>query len=190
MIEELSIDLSAARHAVDTVLGATRPNDPPLAIAVVDPSGNMVYLLRQDGASAIDVRNAERKAYTAAFIGRDTALWRLQILHDGRSVADWANPNLTTIHGGWTLRRASQVIGGIGVSGSANEDRDEQLALRGAEPLAQLAVDEWRKRRDPRPIRERQGSPHPLIKPLPQGEREQLSASASPLRGRGRAERG
>ncbi len=158
MIEQLCIDLSAARHATETVLRAVRPNDPPLAVAVVDASGHMVYLVRQDGASAIDVRNAERKAYTSAFIGRDTALWRLQILHDGRTVADWANPNLTTIHGGWTLRRASQVIGGIGVSGSANEDRDEQLALRGAEALAQLAVDEWRKKRDPRPIRERSGA--------------------------------
>ena len=99
--------------------------------------------------------DAERKAYTAAYIGRDTSMWRLQILHDGRTVADWANPNLTTIHGGWTLRRAGQVIGGLGVSGSGDEDRDEQLALKGAEAAAQLAVGEWRKKRDPRPIRDR-----------------------------------
>jgi len=105
--------------------------------------------------SQITVRNAERKGFTAAYIGRDTALWRLQILHDGRTVADWANPNLTTIHGGWTLRRASQVIGGLGVSGSGDEDRDEQLALKGAEAIAQLAVDEWRAQRDPRRIRDR-----------------------------------
>ena len=115
----------------------------------------MVYQIRQDGASAVDVRDAERKAYSAAYIGRDTSVWRLQILHDGRTVADWANPNLTTLHGGWTLRRASQVIGGIGVSGSGDEDRDEQLALKGAEAAAQLAVDEWRTRRDPRRIRDR-----------------------------------
>jgi glc operon protein GlcG len=155
VIEQFNISLASARVAVDAVLKAARSSDAPLAVAVVDSSGHVVYLTRQDGAWAVDVRNAERKAYTSAFIGRDTALWRLQILHDGRTVADWANPNLTTLHGGWTLRRASQVIGGIGVSGSGNEDRDEQLALKGAEALAQLAVDEWRKRRDPRPIRDR-----------------------------------
>ena len=154
MIEQLSVSLSEARLAVDAVLAAARASE-TLAVSVVDGSGQMVYQVRQDGASAVDVRNAERKAYTAAFIGRDTALWRLQILHDGRTVADWSNPQLTTIHGGWTLRRASQVIGGLGVSGSGNEDRDEVLALRGAEALAQLAVDEWRTKRDPRPIRER-----------------------------------
>jgi uncharacterized protein GlcG (DUF336 family) len=76
-------------------------------------------------------------------------------MHDGRTVADWSDPKMTTIHGGWTLRRASQVIGGLGVSGSGHEDRDEQLALKGAEALAQLAVDEWRTRRDPRRIRDR-----------------------------------
>jgi uncharacterized protein GlcG (DUF336 family) len=155
VIQQISIGLADARIAVDAVLGAARQNEAPLAIAVVDGDGNMIYQVRQDGASAVDVRNAERKAVTAAYIGRDTSVWRLQILHDGRTVADWSNPNLTTIHGGWTLRRASQVIGGLGVSGSGNEDRDEQLALKGAEALAQLAVDEWRTRRDPRPIRER-----------------------------------
>jgi uncharacterized protein GlcG (DUF336 family) len=155
VIQQLSISLTDARLVVHAVLQAARPNDGPLAVAVVDGTGNMVYLVRQDGAPGLVVRTAERKAYTAAFIGRDTSMWRLQIRHDGRTVADWANPNLTTIHGGWTLRRAGQVIGGLGVSGSGDEDRDEQLALKGAEAAAQLAVDEWRTKRDPRRIRDR-----------------------------------
>src|SRR4051794_20207455 len=155
MIAALNVSLAEARIAVDAILKSARANEKPLAIAIVDSEANPVYLLRQDGASAVDVRNAERKAHTAAYIGRDTAPWRLQILHDGRTVADWSNPNLTTIHGGWTLRRSSQVIGGLGVSGSGDEDRDEQLALKGAEALAQIAVDEWRTKRDPRIIRDR-----------------------------------
>ena len=154
-ISQLSVSLEDARVAVDAVLRSVRANDAPIAVSVVDERGDMVFLIRQDGASAVDVRDAERKAFTAAYIGRDTSMWRLQILHDGRTVADWANPSLTTLHGGWTLRRASQVIGGIGVSGSGDEDRDEQLALKGAEAAAQLAVDEWRKRRDARRIRDR-----------------------------------
>ena len=155
MIQQLSISLADACMATDAILKGARNTDGPLAVSIVDNAGNMVYQIRQDGAAAVDVRNAERKAYTAAYIGRDTSVWRLQILHDGRTVADWSNPNMTTLHGGWTLRRASQVIGGLGVSGSGHEDRDEQLALRGAEALAELAVAEWRTKRDPRPIRER-----------------------------------
>jgi uncharacterized protein GlcG (DUF336 family) len=155
LISLLSVSLADARLAVEAVLRSARADERPLAVCVVDPAGNVVYQLRQDGSAAVDVRNAERKAYTAAYIGRDTSMWRLQILHDGRTVADWANPALTSLHGGWTLRRASQVIGGLGVSGSGDEDRDEQLALKGAEAAAALAVADWRTRRDPRPIRER-----------------------------------
>jgi uncharacterized protein GlcG (DUF336 family) len=155
--QQFSIGLADARLAVESLLASTRAGELPLAVCVVDAAGTPVYEVRQDGVSAAEVRNAERKAYTAAFIGRDTSMWRLQIRHDGRSVADWANPQLTTLHGGWTLRRASQVIGGLGVSGSGNEDRDEQLALRGAEAAAQIAVDEWRQKRDPRRIRDRTG---------------------------------
>jgi uncharacterized protein GlcG (DUF336 family) len=142
------ISLRDAQVAVDAVLGGTRRGEAPLAVAVVDADGNMVYLVRRDGAAAVDVRNAERKAYTAAYIGRDTSVWRLQIRHDGRTVADWSNANLTTLHGGWTLRRDGQVVGGLGVSGAVDEDRDEQLALKGAEALAQLAVDAWRRKRN------------------------------------------
>ena len=155
MIQRRSIGLADAQVAVAAVLEAARPSDGALAIAVVDDDGNMVYQVRQDGAGPVQVRAAERKAYTAAYIGRDTSMWRLQIRHDGRTVADWANPQLTTLHGGWTLRRSSQVIGGLGVSGSGDEERDEQLALRGAEAAAQLAVDAWRTQRDPRRIRDR-----------------------------------
>ena len=155
MIAQLAVGLAEARTAVDAILKAKRSRDGALAMCVVDGGGNVVYLQREDGTSAVEVRNAERKAFTAAYIGRDTSVWRLQITHDGRTVADWANPMLTTLHGGWTLRRASQVIGGLGVSGSGDEDRDEVLALRGAEALAELAVAEWRTLRDPRPIRER-----------------------------------
>jgi uncharacterized protein GlcG (DUF336 family) len=97
VIQQLSIGLSEARLAADAVIGAARPGDSPLAVCVVDPSGTVVYQVRQDGTRPVDVRNAERKAYTATFIGRDTSMWRLQIRHDGRTVADWANPALTTL---------------------------------------------------------------------------------------------
>lgn len=146
MLTLLSIGLAEARLGVEAALASARASDGPLAVSVVDSGGAVVYQVRQDGAGPLDVRNAERKAMTAAYIGRDTSMWRMQIRHDGRSVADWANPQLTTLHGGWTLRRDGQVVGGLGVSGSGDEDRDEQLALKGAEALAQLAVDAWRAR--------------------------------------------
>lgn len=151
MITNLTISLEDAKTAVSAALAAAKPDDGPIAVCVTNENGDPAYLVRQDGASATTVRNAERKAYTAAFIGRDTSVYRAQLAHDGRTVADWADAMITTLHGGWTLRRGSQVIGGIGVAGSGGEDRDERLALAGAEAAAQLAVDAWREQRKPRP---------------------------------------
>ena len=147
MHTNLTVSLDDARLAADAALAAAKPGDGPIAVAVTSEAGDVAYLVRQDGASAVDVRNAERKAYTAAFIGRDTSVYRAQLAHDGRTVADWADERVTTLSGGWTLRRESQVIGGIGVAGSGGEDRDERLALAGAEAAARLAVDAWRARR-------------------------------------------
>ena len=151
MFNEITVGVDDAKIAIDAALTAARPNDGPVAVAVTDEAGEVVFLTRQDGATAVDVRNAERKAFTAAFIGRDTAIYRLQIAHDGRTVADWSNPKITTLHGGWTLRRQSQVIGGIGVSGTGDEERDERLALAGAEAAAQISVNVWLTKRDARP---------------------------------------
>ena len=151
MITNLTISLEDAKTTVSAALAAAKPDDGPIAVCVTNENGDPAYLVRQDGASATDVRNAERKAYTATFIGRDTSVYRAQLAHDGRTVADWADAMITTLHGGWTLRRGSQVIGGIGVAGSGGEDRDERLALAGAEAAAQLAVDAWREQRKPRP---------------------------------------
>ena len=137
-----SISLEDAERAISAATAAARPSEAPFAIAVVDENGDLVRLERRDGASATDVRNAERKAYTAAFIGRDTVIYRQQISHDGRTVADWSNDGITTLHGGLTLHRASQVIGGIGVSGTGDEDRDERLALAGAEAMVKPECDE------------------------------------------------
>ena len=136
-----SIGIRDAETAAAAAMAAARPSEAPFAIAIVDENGDLVHLVRRDGATSTDVRNAERKAYTAAFIGRDTVIYRQQIAHDGRTVADWSNDRITTLHGGLTLHRASQVIGGIGVSGTGDEDRDERLALAGAEAMVKAECD-------------------------------------------------
>ena len=147
MLTNPTVSLEDAVFAASAALAAAKQGDAPIAVCVTNENGDTVYLVRQDGTSAVDVRNAERKAYTAAFIGRDTSVYRAQLAHDGRTVADWADERVTTLSGGWTLRRESQVIGGIGVAGSRDEDRDERLALAGAEAAARLAVDAWRAQR-------------------------------------------
>lgn len=130
-----TLEIEDAQRAIDAILAKGVSAKNPFAVAIVDESGEIVLMIRQDGTPASDVLNAERKAYTASYIGRDTSIYRQQIAHDGRTIADWSNNKITTLHGGLTLHRKSQVIGGIGVSGTGDENEDEKLALVGAEAL-------------------------------------------------------
>ena len=166
-----TIGLEDAQRAVDAAMAAASASERPFAVAVVDENGELVYLERKDGASATAVRNAERKAYTSAYIGRDTLIYRQQIMHDGRTVADWSNAGITTLHGGLTLHRASQVIGGIGVSGTGDEDRDERLALAGAEAMVKPAGDARLQDAALRPVFRSAPGPHPHPNLLPSREK-------------------
>jgi glc operon protein GlcG len=133
---KLSVSFENARAAASATLAAATAADGTIAVAVVDENGDPMYMGRMDGTPAADVQLAMRKAYTSAFIGRDTSFYHGQITKDGRTVADWADPMVTSQHGGVTLKADGQVIGGIGVSGSGDEDRDEQLASLGAATIA------------------------------------------------------
>ena len=128
--QKQSVSLASARAGVGATFDAAGADDKPIAVAVVDENGDPVYMARMDGTPAADVRLAMRKAYTAAFIGRDTRAYLAQITEDGRTLADWADPMMTTLLGGLTLKAGRRVVGGIGVSGNGGE-RDEALARAG-----------------------------------------------------------
>jgi uncharacterized protein GlcG (DUF336 family) len=125
--QKQSISLVSARGAVAASIDAVGANDGPIAVAVADENGDPIFMSRMDGTAAADVRLAMRKAYTAAFIGRDTKSYLAQITEDGRTLADWADPMMTSLLGGLTLKAGGRVVGGIGVSGNGAE-RDEALA--------------------------------------------------------------
>lgn len=125
-----SIGIEEARRAVAATLGAMVARDKPIAVVVADENGEPVYAERMDGATANDLRQAERKAYTAAFMARDTRGYREQLLHDGRTLADWSDPMMTTLTGGLTIGERRAVFGAIGVHGNSAV-RDEQLARVG-----------------------------------------------------------
>ena len=68
MITKHTITMEQARRAVAATLAALEPGDKPVAVVVADEHGEPIYAERMDGATANDMRQAERKAYTAAFM--------------------------------------------------------------------------------------------------------------------------
>jgi len=133
MYQRDCISLEEARLAAETVLKeAAKKPDKPIAVAVVDDRGDLVYFARLDGAWPLFVRMAINKAYTAVTFGRHTSEWAERQKQFEREVATWGDSKLTTIAGGLVFKNASGTkLGAIGVSGYPSPDEDEEVAYLG-----------------------------------------------------------
>ncbi|MDE0029337.1 MAG: heme-binding protein [Deltaproteobacteria bacterium] len=100
-------------------------------IAVVDGSGVLMYLERPDDQPVNSVDMATGKARTAAFRERPSSSLEARVKERPGFLT---YPNAIAVTGGVPLIYQGQCVGGVGVSGIA--DDDEVVAKAGAEALA------------------------------------------------------
>src|SRR5215813_8040292 len=99
-------------------------------IAIVDSGGHLLYLERPDRQSPNSVDIATLKARTAAYRERPSSALQERV----KERPGWLMfPNSLPIAGGVPLFHGDECVGGIGVSGIA--DDDELVAQAGAEAL-------------------------------------------------------
>lgn len=106
----------------------------PVAVAVVDTAGDLVYFACMDGTGPDPRRYAIRKAYTAAKVACDTSVFAERLQASGMDLGLLDDPQLITFTGGVCLRSEAGIVGGIGVSGHEGEE-DERLANVGRTAL-------------------------------------------------------
>lgn len=119
----------AAQAAVDAATAVAAARGLSITVVVLDDAAVPTRLSRMNGARALSVDLATRKAETAAFTGRATHEWA-GMLRDDEDLARSAlasMPGLVLFGGGVPVHRFDAVIGAIGVSGAA-QDEDQQLA--------------------------------------------------------------
>ncbi len=135
MTEEKTLGLEEARKIVEAILEATRKSEGrPMAAAVVDIAGDLIYFARMDGAAPVTATMAINKAYTVIRWGRDTIVSH-KMIKDGRDVAWFGDSRLAPIPGGVAIRsRDNTIIGAVGTSGriALEPMGDEELARIGA----------------------------------------------------------
>ncbi len=125
-----NISLDAAKKIVaEAVVYAKANNAPGGAIAVVDAGGNLVYLEKLDNTFAAASEVAIRKANTAALFKAPSSKLENSI-NSGRQAL--ITVGHTFLQGGIPIIFDGQVIGAIGVSGSASAQQDEDVANAGA----------------------------------------------------------
>jgi glc operon protein GlcG len=129
--ERKALTLEGARQIMATAIGeARRLKAPGGVIAVVDDGGNLMALERLDGTFAAGANISIGKARTAAIFKRPTKAFE-DIIKNGRT-AMVALSDFTPLQGGIPILVGEEVVGGIGVSGAASAQQDEELALAGA----------------------------------------------------------
>jgi glc operon protein GlcG len=125
-----NISLDAAKKIVaEAVKFAKANNAPGGAIAVVDNGGNLIYLERIDNTFPAASEVAIKKANTAATFKAPSSKLENSI-NSGRQAL--ITVGHTFLQGGVPIIYDGQVIGAIGVSGSASAQQDEDMAIAGS----------------------------------------------------------
>ena len=108
----------------------------PVAMAIVDPAGNLLAYNTMDNLRLFSRRHALRKAYTAAIVGLDKGAHAQRLHSQGRSISELGDPNLTHGQGGLVIMKDGVILGGIGVGGYPSGQRDEDLARVGLQAMS------------------------------------------------------
>lgn len=131
--DKKALTLEGAKKVIAaSVTYAKKNNAPGGVIAVVDDGGNLMALERLDGTFAAGANISIGKARTAVLFKRPTKAFE-DIIRNGRT-AMVALPDglFTPLQGGVPIVIDGQVVGGVGVSGAASAQQDEDLAIAGA----------------------------------------------------------
>jgi uncharacterized protein GlcG (DUF336 family)/mannose-6-phosphate isomerase-like protein (cupin superfamily) len=131
--EKKALTIDGARRVIAAAVEeAGRLKAPGGVIAVVDEGGNLMALERLDNTFAAGANISIGKARTAVLFKRPTRAFE-EIIKNGRT-AMVALPDsfFTPLQGGIPILVDGQIVGGVGVSGAASAQQDEELALAGA----------------------------------------------------------
>lgn len=141
MYQKAMLSLDQTQKAMQAMVEkATKEPNRPVAIAIVDDSGNLLTYTRMDGCRTNPQTFAIRKAYTAAMSGSDSGAYAERLKSQGRSVSDMGNPGLVAAQGAVVVihPETKAVMGAIGVSGLSSQE-DEDLARLGVQTLGLAA---------------------------------------------------
>jgi glc operon protein GlcG len=130
VITTKTVSLELAKKVTAEAIKFARANNAPGgAIAVVDAGGNLVYLERLDNTFPSAAEVAIRKANTAATFKAPSSKLENSI-NGGRQAL--ITVGHTFLQGGIPIVFEGQVIGAVGVSGSASAQQDEDMAIAGS----------------------------------------------------------
>lgn len=134
LADKKALTLEGAKRVIAAAESqAKQLNAPGAVIAVVDDGGNLMALERLDGTFSAGANVSIGKARTAVMFKKPTRFFEELINSNGKGrTVMTALENFTPLIGGIPITVGDQIIGGVGVSGAASAQQDEEVALAGA----------------------------------------------------------
>jgi glc operon protein GlcG len=128
------LSFAAMKKMVAAAEAEAEKRNVQVTICIVDESGNLLFLEKEDGAALNTIQFAQRKARHAAFYGSPSKNAEDSV--KGGNTAGLALPDYFPNQGGLPIKVDGKTIGGIAVSGAASQV-DEAIAQAGLDALNQ-----------------------------------------------------
>jgi uncharacterized protein GlcG (DUF336 family) len=136
LVTQRNLSLPMAKTIAEAALAACKEKGFPTSVAVVDRAGQVLVILRDENATAQTAEMARRKAFTARTF-RSTTLEFQKRTTDPANAAQRDVADILALGGGVPIQVGNDVIGGVGSSGSSQE-QDDACAKAGVAKVAEL----------------------------------------------------
>jgi glc operon protein GlcG len=136
MNEFKSLGQAEAQKAIQVIQAEITKHGKAAVIVVADPHGELIALLRMDGAPLPSITIAMNKAYTAARKGEPTRDLGIKVRdpEKGFDIAYYGDPKFVGWGGGLPVIVNNQVVGSVAVSGLP-EMEDIEMATLGVKAI-------------------------------------------------------
>jgi len=136
VVMQKNLSLGMAKAIAEGAIAACKAKGFTTSAAVVDRAGQVMVILRDEQATAQTVEMARRKAFTARMFRMPTLEFQKRTTDPAfaaqRDVAD-----ILALGGGVPIAIGTEIIGGVGSSGSS-QDMDDACARAGLAKVADL----------------------------------------------------
>jgi uncharacterized protein GlcG (DUF336 family) len=124
LLDRKDLSYAMALTIATGALEACKARGYATGVVVVDRGGNTIVSLKGDNAGLHTVENARRKAYTALTFKMTTEAFIQEMKTRPVRREQTTLPGVIAINGGVPIKAGSDVIGGVGMSGSPGVDEE------------------------------------------------------------------
>jgi uncharacterized protein GlcG (DUF336 family) len=137
VVTQKILSLNAAKAIAEAALAECKGRGFHTSVAVVDRSGTLLVVLRDELASPATIDMARGKAYTAMVFRSSTLDFQQATANDPTRAPQRNVPGILALGGGVPITVNGEILGGVASSGSSQKD-DDECARAGLAKAAEL----------------------------------------------------